>query len=223
MIEPQVIALDVYGTLIDTSGVLDVLRDVVGGQAEEVSSLWRTKQLEYSFRRGLMKRYVDFSIITREALTYSCNHIGISLSNSDEDQLLASYKSLPAFDDALAGVKDLKNQGHRIYAYSNGSHQAIKGLLSQAGILPLLDGTVSMEDVATFKPSPEGYHHFCTTTGVDPSVAWMVSSNTFDVIGAASAGMKTAWLHRNKESTFDPMGYEPTVIIDTLDELSHKL
>ena len=75
--KPQIIALDVYGTLIDTSGVLSLLQELIGEQAQKFSDLWRSKQLEYSFRRGLMNQYVDFSIVTKEALVYSLSLIHI--------------------------------------------------------------------------------------------------------------------------------------------------
>ena len=71
------LALDVYGTLIDTNGVLLKLREHLGNQAEAFSALWRDKQLEYSFRRGLMNKYVDFSICTQEAFTYTSLAMGI--------------------------------------------------------------------------------------------------------------------------------------------------
>lgn len=51
------LAFDVYGTLIDTNGVVEVLHNIVGDKAGDFSRSWREKQLEYSFRRGLMKKY----------------------------------------------------------------------------------------------------------------------------------------------------------------------
>ncbi len=60
----QTYAFDVYGTLIDTNGVLDALRKITGDQAEQISAVWRNKQLEYSFRRGLMQKYIPFPLLT---------------------------------------------------------------------------------------------------------------------------------------------------------------
>lgn len=63
-----ILAFDVYGTLINKHGVVAALREVVGEKAGEFSRNWLEKQLEYSFRRGLMQNYVDFSICTEHAL-----------------------------------------------------------------------------------------------------------------------------------------------------------
>ncbi len=62
------IALDVYGTIVDTSGVKERLERLVGRSAEAFVGLWRQKQLEYSFRRALMGKYEPFSTSTRQAL-----------------------------------------------------------------------------------------------------------------------------------------------------------
>ena len=220
----QTIALDVYGTLIDTTGVLSALTRIVGEQqAAPLSNLWRTKQLEYSFRRGLMGRYVDFSVVTKEALEHSCQVFRINMKPSDVDQLMQEYRTLPPYIDAKHGVEQLKESGHQVYAYSNGSNKAVTELLRQAAIHHLLDGVVSMEDVKTFKPNPIGYNHFCKSTGSEPQHAWLVSGNNFDVIGAKSFGMHTAWLKRNPDAIFDPMGYEPTLTISTLTDLAHAI
>ncbi|MHB1621242.1 MAG: hypothetical protein ACYCTY_14915 [Sulfuricella sp.] len=45
------LAFDVYGTLIDTHGVIVALEKHVGNKASEFSRTWREKQLEYSFLR----------------------------------------------------------------------------------------------------------------------------------------------------------------------------
>ena len=66
------LAFDVYGTLINTSAVFDSLEQMIGDQAKDFMETWRNKQLEYSFRRGLMNKYTDFSVCTKEALEYCC-------------------------------------------------------------------------------------------------------------------------------------------------------
>ena len=69
----QTLAYDVNGTLINTSGVFDKLHSMIPDNADPFMKLWRQKQLEYSFRRGLMRKHTDFSVCTRDALNYSCD------------------------------------------------------------------------------------------------------------------------------------------------------
>ena len=217
------LAFDVYGTLINTSGVLNSLEKIIGDKAKLVMDTWRNKQLEYSFRRGVMNKFVDFSVCTKDALEYSCKSFKVNLSDAQKEALMNEYKVLPAFPDVKKGLQKLKEEGHKLYAFSNGSANAISNLLVNTNIIDLFDGVVSVEDVQVFKPSPKVYEHFNIKTNSTKETSWLISSNPFDVIGATSYGMKTAWLKRSSEVIFDPWGIEPTTVINNLSELSEKL
>jgi len=93
------IAFDVYGTLIDTQGIIADLEQMIGEKAKDFSQTWREKQLEYSFRRGLMQNHVNFGVCTSQALGYTCQYYGISLTEEQKTELLAAYSALPAFED----------------------------------------------------------------------------------------------------------------------------
>lgn len=213
-------AFDVYGTLVDTHGVADRLHELVGDRAEAFSRAWRDKQLEYAFRRGLMQHYADFGVCTRDALEFTCAAFETPLSARQKVGLLDCYRSLPAFADAQAGLSCLRDAGHRLFAFSNGTAEAVVGLLQAAGLRGLLQGVVSTEDLRSFKPNPAVYAHFLREAGATGDSAWLVSSNPFDVIGAVSAGMKGAWVRRSRHAVFDPWGIEPTLTVGNLTELA---
>lgn len=217
------LAFDVYGTLIDTHGVIDALRDLIGDDAPAFSQQWRDKQLEYSFRRGLMKDYVDFSVCTRQALDYTAAVTGHKFTESQSNGLMQTYSKLPAFDDVLDCLKAAQSMDARMFAFSNGSAQAVETLLKHAGISEFFEGVVSVESVQTFKPNPEVYDHFIETTKSDVASCWLVSSNPFDVLGALNANWRAAWVQRNPQVQFDVWGVEPTVIVDSLSALYGKV
>lgn len=220
---PKVLAFDVYGTLIDTQGVVTKLRDFVGGKAEEFSRVWREKQLEYSFRRGLMRSYETFGVCTSQALDYTSAYLNVELTPNQKAQLLAEYRCLPAFDDVKASLVGLKSDGHSLYAFSNGTAEAVETLLVAAGIRDLFDGIVSVDDRQTFKPNPDVYQHLLNTTAASTGDTWLISSNPFDVIGAVSYGLSSAWVRRSDNSIFDPWGIDPTSTITSLRELGGLL
>ncbi len=220
---PTVLAFDVYGTLIDTQGVVTKLRDFVGDEAEEFSRIWREKQLEYSFRRGLMRTYETFGVCTSQALDYTSVYLDVELTMDQKAALLTEYRSLPAFDDVKESLEGLKADGHSLYAFSNGTADAVETLLVAAGIRNLFDGVVSVDDQQTFKPNPDVYEHLLNTTVSSANDAWLISSNPFDVIGAVSFGLNSAWVRRSKNSIFDPWGIEPTFTITSLRELGRLL
>ena len=127
------LAFDVYGTLIDTHGVIVALENLVGIKASGFSRTWREKQLEYSFRRGLMQNYETFAVCTRNALDYTNSYFKASLSQKDKDELLDAYKVLPAFDDVKEGLARVRKSGFRMFAFSNGSAEAVDALLTRIG------------------------------------------------------------------------------------------
>ena len=174
---PTVLAFDVYGTLIDTHGVVVKLQEFIGDTAEEFSRVWREKQLEYSFRRGLMRTYENFGVCTSQALDYANDSLDAGLSEHQKAALLTEYRSLPAFNDVQESLMRLKADGHSLYAFSNGTADAIETLLLAAGIRELFDGVVSVDDCQTFKPNPDVYEHLLNTTATSARETWLKSSN----------------------------------------------
>lgn len=220
----KVLAFDVYGTLIDTHGVLEELGARLGDQALAFSQRWREKQLEYAFRRGLMGAYADFAQCTREALEYVDRAMGSQLSETDKERLMATYTRLPAFPDAADALARMAESSKlRCVAFSNGSRQAVSGLLEQAGILQHFDDIVSVEEVRRFKPDPAVYAHLRSRLEADAGDTWLISSNPFDVIGAKHAGLHAVWVRRSAEAPFDPWGGEPDLTVTDLDELMDRL
>ena len=217
------LAFDLYGTLVDTDGVVPALRRMVGERAEAFSRTWREKQLEYSFRRGLMRDYADFSVCTRDALDYACAFYRTSPSPGQKLAALDTYRRLPAFAEVRDALAGLAAAGYRLYVLSNASTEAVEAVLTAASVRDHFLGVVSVEDLRTFKPDPAVYSHFLAATGASRSSVWLVSSNPFDVIGAVSAGMRAAWVRRSPEVVFDPWGREPTVTVADLSGLGTEI
>ena len=217
------LAFDVYGTLIDTHGVVDALRGMVGDRAQDFSQTWRDKQLEYSFRRGLMQQYESFAVCTRQALDYTCAYYQADLSETARTALLEQYRELPAFDDVLPALTRLKSAGYRLFAFSNGTAEAVSHLLIAAGLIDCFLDVVSVDEIKSFKPNPAVYTHFLRRAGALGQASWLISSNPFDVIGAQAAGLRGAWVQRSPHALFDPWGMQPNLQVGSLIELTDQL
>ena len=218
-----VIAFDVYGTLVDTAGIALALGRSCGERAQTAAQLWREKQLEYTFRRALMDRYVDFDTVTRQALRYVANRLGVELDAQAEQALLAAYLQLPAFPDVIPGLEMIKGTGQRLVALSNGTEKSVQRLLENAGIVGYFESLLSVERVRTFKPAPSVYALLREATERYPEQTWLVSGNPFDVIGAKAQGLGAAWLRRDPGSVFDPWEFSADIVAGTLPELCREL
>jgi len=217
------LGFDVYGTLIDTAGIATALEAHVGERAAGFAAAWRAKQLEYAFRHGLMQRYHDFAVCTRQALDYCCVQFQAPIPEPGRLALMARYRELPAYPDALAGLTRCRDAGFRMYAFSMGRRDDIDALLAHAGIADLFSGVVSLQMAWCYKPSPEAYAYFLAETGSAAADAWLVSGNPFDVLGAMAAGLNGAWVKRSPDAVFDPWDTEPTVVAENLARFCDQL
>ena len=217
------IALDVYGTIVDTFAVEKHLERLIGASAEAFVNLWRQKQLEYSFRRALMHSYEPFSTCTREALIYCSRALHVQLTAEAEGELLEQYKRLPAYPDAKPALEKLRLKCRKLVAFSNGEQDVVTELLATQGLLDSLDAVISVDAVRSFKPDPAVYRLLAMRLQHDPQDIWMVSSNPFDVIGAKHFGLQAAWVKRRAAAVFDPWNIEPDVIADDLLDFAGKI
>jgi 2-haloacid dehalogenase len=220
---PIVLGFDVYGTLVDPFGMERQLVALFGDRGSTICALWRQKQLEYSFRRGLMRCYEDFDACTRRALLFAVETFDVTLTDAVEQQLLADYLNLPTFPDVLPALEALKSLGFRLLAFSNGVESSLRTLLGKAGVLTYFEAVVSVDDIKAFKPSPDVYAYLVSRGGSPYGDTWLISANPFDVIGAKSAHLGAAWVKRSPEAVFDPWEFEPDIVISDLVELSTRL
>jgi 2-haloacid dehalogenase len=220
---PSVLAFDVYGTLIDPFRMEDHLRPIFAGYAKEATGLWRSKQLEYAFRRALMRKYESFDVCTAQALRFVSRHLGVSLDEETLRNLLQQYLRLPAYPDVSIALEQLEARGFKIVACSNGTEQAVRGLLERSGVLARFSGIVSVDPIRTFKPDPAVYEYLAAQAQAQKESVCLISSNPFDVIGAKACGLRTAWVQRDPQSIFDPWEFEPDLVVHGLEELSAKL
>jgi 2-haloacid dehalogenase len=201
------LAFDVYGTLVDPSGMAEHLTQDLGAKAAEFADYWREKQLEYSFRRGLMHNYADFSILTSHALNFTCRRFKTAISSERQSELLILYQHLPRFNDVTPALYLLRG-AFRLFAFSNGKRSEVTAVLSNANILDYFEGIVTADDVRSFKPDPAVYSYARRATRAWSSPFWLGSSNPWDIIGARSAGLSSAWVQRSDEKIYDPWNIE---------------
>ena len=137
--------------------------------------------------------------------------------------LLDAYRRLPPFPDVEEGLTRLEAAGFRIFAFSNGRASDARAVLDHAKIGGHFLDIESTDELRSFKPNPSVYAHFLRRSSSTGSHAWLVSSNSFDVIAALSAGMRAAWIRRTASAVLDPWGFQPTLVASDLLELNGQL
>src|SRR5215831_11599930 len=222
MPDPEVLAFDMYGTLVDPLSIWRRLAAYVGESAQRAAEVWRMKQLEYTFRLVAMERYEDFENVTRKALDYALAEVGYEATEDQRVALLAEYDQLQPFADVSEALGQLAAKGHLMVVLSNGTPRMLRAAARSSGLEPAIQTLISVDEVGTYKPSPRVYKHAAERLRRPIDEVRLVSSNPFDVVGAAAAGMQVAWLNRSG-AVFDTLGPRPELEIVTLSDLARRI
>ena len=190
----KAVVFDAYGTLYDIQSVAAITDEAYPGYGEIITQIWRIKQLEYTWLRSLMRRYEDFSVITRESLAYTLRCLGLNDDAAVFDRIMEKYLHLDLYPDAKASLAAMKDR--KLAILSNGSTDMLNSLVGNTGLNRILDATISIDSKKIFKPAPEAYALIESNLGVAPADVLFVSSNPFDACGAKAFGLKVAWIER---------------------------
>ena len=215
----SIFVFDAYGTLFDVHAAIARFRDDAGPDADRLSDIWRTKQLEYTWTLTLAGHYADFWTLTERALDYSLARVP-SVPQALKPKLLDAYFKLDAFPDARAALRALKTKGHKTGILSNGSPNMLKGAVDNAGIGGDLDAVLSVDVLKMFKPRPEVYalitgHFKCALSDVT-----FVSSNRWDVMASVSVGFHGFWVNRSKMPD-EYLDFPPKHVLSDLSTLTN--
>jgi 2-haloacid dehalogenase len=190
----KAVVFDAYGTLYDIQSVAEVTEEAFPGYGEIITQVWRIKQLEYTWLRSLMRRYQDFSVITRDSLAYTLRVLGLEYDGAAFERIMDKYLHLDLYPDARAALAAM--QGRKLAILSNGSTGMLDALVANSGLDRVLDATISIDSQTIFKPAPEAYGLIETRLGVPPAEVLFVSSNPWDACGAKAFGLNVAWIER---------------------------
>jgi 2-haloacid dehalogenase len=216
---PRAYVFDAYGTLFDVHSVLQAGRALTS-EPQTLSSLWRQKQLEYTWLYSLMGRYADFWTVTENALRFALQRLGITADEAQISTLMQSYLALgcfPEVKDALARLADAP-----LGILSNGSPRMLEAVVRASGLQGLLQHVLSVDAVRIYKPSPRVYELGPRAFGVPAEEMLFVSSNAWDVAGAKAFGYRTCWCNRTK-SPMEMLGVAPDYEVERLDQLPERL
>jgi len=212
---------DAYGTLFDVHSAVGKHRHRLGDIADQVSLLWRTKQLEYTWLRSLMGHHADFWQVTRDALEFAFDMHQLDEPDLHKD-LIEAYLNLDCYPEVPEALSKLKARGLKIAILSNGTPAMLESAVNNSGIAELIEQNFSVEEVGIFKPDPRVYQIAVDGLNVKPEEITFQSSNAWDASGASVFGFKVAWINRFGQSV-ERLPGKPDVEIKSLIELPDLL
>ena len=186
---------DAYGTLFDFASAAARCPGIPEEKRAALTSLWRDKQLQYTWLRTLQGRYADFWQVTGDALDFTLDSLDIAAPVL-RARLMELYLTLPAFPEVRDVLRQLRQAGFVTAILSNGSPAMLDAAVRAAGIGDLLDAVLSADAVQQFKTHPRVYEYALTQLGLHPHQVSFQSSNAWDAFAASAFGMRVVWCNR---------------------------
>ncbi|MCB6178223.1 haloacid dehalogenase type II [Rhodobacter sp. Har01] len=218
----SVIVFDAYGTLFDVAGAARQAAVSAPRLAEvwpRLAEDWRRKQLEYSWLRAIMGAHADFAEVTADALDWALEAAGLGAAAGPLRPLLLDlYRRLPAYPEAAGVLAQLRAQGKRLAILSNGAPPMLAEAVASAGLEGLFEAVISVEEVGVYKPDARTYALIPARLGANPRDVLFVSSNGWDVAGAARFGFTAVWVNR-AGLPMDRLPHGPAHVVRDLTQL----
>ena len=186
---------------------------------------WRSKYLPYLNRiRGGEIPWQVLDGVHRASLGEVVSELSLqSLTEADLDRLVFAWHHLPPWPDSVSGMSRLRSH-YVLTTLSNGGMAHLVDL-NRAAHLPF-DCVLSVELVRTYKPDPRVYRLVPDLLGVRPEQSMMVASHGYDLAGAASQGMRTAFVRRPQEwgsGKPETLDISVDIVADDFIDLASKL
>ncbi len=179
---PAAVVFDLDGVIVDTEHVWDEVR-------EELTRDWGGRYTPDAQRAMMGMSSTEWS-------RYMHDVVGLpqppeEISDEVVRRLLARYAvDLPLIPGAVDAVRALRAAGLPLAVASSSNRPLIDAVLREAGIAEAFTATVSSEEVARGKPSPDVYLEAARRLGVEPTACVAVEDSANGIRAAHAAGMR---------------------------------
>ena len=193
----KIYVFDAYGTLFDVDHACKEMAIQLGDNWNKLSSIWRQKQLEYSWLYNSMNKYDSFWKITKDSLEFSMTSLSIN-SVKIKKELLDLYFKIGAFEEVEEVLKKIKNNKIKTAILSNGSYDMLNSAVKNSKFDELISEVISVDECKKFKPHRDVYNLVIDKFNINKKNCIFFSSNCWDIHGASNFGFQTVWVNRKK-------------------------
>jgi FMN hydrolase / 5-amino-6-(5-phospho-D-ribitylamino)uracil phosphatase len=173
------------------------------------------RALRVSLAQRFPERSHDMTFLRHRALTEMFAAAGHPVAHADEafEIFYAERNRVKLYDEVEASLTRLSKR-YRLFALSNGNAD-----LQRCGIAHWFEGHISAISAGAAKPDVRIFTRLLDEAGVEAAQVLHIGDDPhLDVVGAAQAGMQTAWLNRDAKSW--PAHLPPPArTISTLEEI----
>jgi 2-haloacid dehalogenase len=191
----RAVAFD-YFVLFNPDSILSTAEEIYPGRGRELTTLWRTRQFEYSWLRSITGRYTNFFNVTEDALVFACHALGLELNSYAKERLLNAHLQLTPWSDTPEGLRRLRTAGVRVITIANFSPDMLRANAEHAGLAGLFDQLISTDTNRSFKPEPQAYQLGIDALHLTKDEIVFAAFGGWDAAGAKTFGYPTVWINR---------------------------
>ena len=200
----EAVFFDLFGTLLSLRPLDEACDALAPGRGAELAARWRTRQLELSWLRTAMERWVDFDDVTSDALRAVVRELGVSPDPDLVARTAGAFRDLPVHPEVPGVLAELRQGGVQIGILTNASRATLDAVLARTG-MPM-DHALSVDAARRFKPSPAVYALATEATGLAAERIGFVTGNAWDAAGSSAFGFRVAWLRAPGGPSLPPVG-----------------
>ena len=215
-----VAVFDINETTLDLTPVRLIVDEVLAPAGGFV--VWFQRLLQLSMTATTTENYEDFSMLARAALDAVAATTPAQLPSGSWDRVAAAMSHLDPYPDVVPALQRLRSNGWSTIALTNSAPHSVNAQLERAGLTRLFDAILSVDVVKAYKPARAPYLLAAEQANASPSDMWMVACHDWDLAGARTVGMSTAYVSRPGMSYADTYA-RPELWIPTFTELADAL
>lgn len=218
--KPKVILLDVYGTLLNLAEVERKVNALMDSKRAYIK--WFDLFMQYCFVDNCTNQFNDFLSIAKATMQMTARMFGEKVSDYDIMSILELLKHVPLEEAVPEGLSLLYDNNFRIAALTNSPRETVLDRMERTGLISYFEIVFSAENIRKYKPCIDVYTWAAKKLKVAPAEILLVSAHGWDIMGAANAGMQTAYFEKENEMLY-PLAPAPTFIFNNLADLGRQL
>jgi 2-haloacid dehalogenase len=188
----KLVLFDVYGTLLDMGSVEKKVNELLG--SKRGYNYWFELFMQYCFVDNCIAKFNNFNAIATATMQMAAHSFNAGMNKEDISDVLGLLKQLPINRDVEKGLSRLNDLGFRIAALTNSPRETVIDRMERTGLISYFEKVLSAEYVGKYKPDIKVYNWAAETLGLPPGEIMMVSIHSWDLAGAANAGMMTGYI-----------------------------
>lgn len=218
--KPRLLLFDVYETLLDMEMLERRVNAVLNSKRGYV--FWFELFMQYCFVDNSLDEHHPFASIAKATLQMAGKTMGETIAETQAEDVIELLNHLPLKEDTTEALSQLYDQNFRIAALTNASQEIIETRMERTGLISYFEAVLSAEQVKKYKPAREVYQWAAKELNLLPEEILFVSSHSWDIAGAANAGMRTVFLEQ-EQPLFYSLSAAPTMRVKNLELLAQQL